>query len=288
MGKLRLLLVGLLSICAFAQNQATGVNCTAVAVPPVVRTEGVTERLGDIVLNCLSVTRIAPLVGNLTIFLNTNITNRMASDNTVDVLLTADSGGGPVLLNVPARLASNTSVVFAGLNIPPAPSGMLTLRVSNLRGSANQFDPSGGQSITARLASNAGSLISLNRNTLAVGIPQRGLLASTVPMIVNCNVGSLLPDSVSFAGLVNAGTAVSTTRVSEGFADAFQKRAGMSDNGTRFILRFTSFPEGARLFSPNLIAGSSALQATRAGDFGGPASAGQYAASAQGTWCSAE
>ncbi|HUS07687.1 MAG TPA: IPT/TIG domain-containing protein, partial [Bryobacteraceae bacterium] len=62
-----------------------------------------------------------------------------------------------------------------------------------------------------------------------------------------------------------------------------QKRAGMSDNGTRFILRFTSFPEGARLFSPNLIAGSSALQATRAGDFGGPVSAGQYAASAQGT-----
>jgi uncharacterized protein (TIGR03437 family) len=281
-GHLRVFLLGFISCCAFGQIQTAGINCTAAAVNPLLRSEGVTERVGDIVLNCAGGTPGAVLAGNLTVFLGTNITNKITSDNIVDVILTADQGNGPVLVGVPARLASNVSVVFTGVSLNLSPAGTLSLRISNLRGAANMFGGTGGQSIIARLAFNAGGLTS-GTESFSVGVPTRGLLASTVPMLVNCNLGSPLPESISFANLLAAGSAVSSTRITEGFADAFQKRGPMSDNGTRFILRFTGFPVGARLFAPNLIAGSDAVQPTRAGDFGGVPSPGQYAASSAGT-----
>jgi hypothetical protein len=51
---MRLQLLGLLGLMVgIAWGQpATGVNCQATAVPTIVRIEGLSERVGDMVLNC--------------------------------------------------------------------------------------------------------------------------------------------------------------------------------------------------------------------------------------------
>jgi uncharacterized protein (TIGR03437 family) len=49
------------------------------------------------------------------------------------------------------------------------------------------------------------------------------------------------------------------------------------------MLRYSGFPDGARIFVPDAIAGSDAIQQTSAGDLGTPQASGQYAASADGS-----
>ena len=69
------------AIPAFAQG---GVICNANGgVPPILRAEGLTEQVGDIVLNCTGGTPIAPgnpiPQVNIQVFLSTPITSRLAS-----------------------------------------------------------------------------------------------------------------------------------------------------------------------------------------------------------------
>jgi len=62
----------------------------------VVRAEGLTELLGDLVLNCTGGNPGAPFLANFQIFLNTNVTSRLASDgSTYDSLLLVDEPGTP-------------------------------------------------------------------------------------------------------------------------------------------------------------------------------------------------
>ena len=56
-----------------------------------------------------------------------------------------------------------------------------------------------------------------------------------------------------------------------------------ADTGTRILIQYSGFPAGAQLFVPNVIAGSDAVQATAAGDFGVPASGGRYAPGGNGS-----
>jgi hypothetical protein len=68
-------------------TQQTNFNCSATAGnPPIVRSEGVTELVGDVVLQCSGGTPTAVGVSipqsNVTIFLNTNVTSRLLSTST--------------------------------------------------------------------------------------------------------------------------------------------------------------------------------------------------------------
>jgi len=71
-----------LQVPASAQVNAPAFACTANAgVPPIVRAEGVTELVGDLILNCTGGTptplgSLIPL-SNVQIFLNTNVTSRI-------------------------------------------------------------------------------------------------------------------------------------------------------------------------------------------------------------------
>ena len=76
--------------------------------------------------------------------------------------------------------------------------------------------------------------------------------------------------------MLSTGTRFSTTRVTEGFAGAFEPRQPFTDSGTRIVVRYDGVPSNARLFVPDFIAGSSAVQVTSAGDLGWPASGGAY------------
>lgn len=84
---------------AFAQTTPTGfqpLQCTANSgVPPVVRAEGLTELVGDLVLTCTGGNPDAPFLANFQLFLNTQITSRLVGSNLSEALLMVDEPGLP-------------------------------------------------------------------------------------------------------------------------------------------------------------------------------------------------
>jgi len=82
-----------LSLAPFSNAQTTLFTCDEAAVSPVIRGEGITERVGDITFNCFNGTPGATITGNFTIFLTVNITNRVNTNNQVTgVIFTIDNG----------------------------------------------------------------------------------------------------------------------------------------------------------------------------------------------------
>lgn len=92
-----------LAVAAFAFGAASSANAQQVAafacvgnagVPPIVRAEGLSELVGDLVLNCTGGTPTAagnPVPqANVQIFLNTNVTSRLVSDPWSEALLMID------------------------------------------------------------------------------------------------------------------------------------------------------------------------------------------------------
>jgi len=102
--------------------QQPAFNCTANAGnPTIVRAEGLTELVGDMLLNCNGGTPTLagaqiPL-SNVTIFLNTNITSRLVSGNISEATLMIDEPHP-----APATAVPNNSVV-----LPPAGSPLQVL-----------------------------------------------------------------------------------------------------------------------------------------------------------------
>jgi hypothetical protein len=142
---------------------------------PLVRAEGITELVGDVVLNCTG--GIATPVGqqvpavNIQVFLNTNITSRLDSSSTfsealiiIDDPLPANlvpcttstcvvqgsgvgtgvnfkSGGVPNVYQ--ARTSGANSVTWLGVPVdPPGTNGTRTLRITNVHANASQLGTS--------------------------------------------------------------------------------------------------------------------------------------------------
>ncbi len=84
---------------AASANAQPAFSCnTNAGVPPIVRAEGLTELVGDLILNCTGGTPTAlgapvPQV-NFQIFLNTNVTSRLLSDPWSEALLMIDEPSG--------------------------------------------------------------------------------------------------------------------------------------------------------------------------------------------------
>src|SRR6185436_13672262 len=92
---------------------------------------------------------------------------------------------------------------------------------------------------------------------------------------ITCS-GSALPSTVNLSNLFAASTAFASTRVTEGFASAFQPRGPGEDSGTRFLVKYTGFPANAHIYVPDLVAGSTAAVPTAGGDLGVPQQVGAY------------
>lgn len=252
--------------------QSGSASCGVSGVPTLVRSEGVAERLGDIILNCTGPAG-RTISGNLTVSLNTTITNRLSSGK-IDAALTVDTGSGRSLL-ANAELLGPNQAVFAGLNIALGPNGAAELRVTNLRADASQSGAS-LQDINALLAFNPPTLLGLPTNRLVIGVANRGLQASNQLTVITMQAGSPVPEELGFQALIAAGTRFSSTRITEGFAGAFESRAGTSDVGTRVLIRLAGYPAQARVYAPDLIIGLNGRQPTAAGDYGGTVSGGEY------------
>ena len=271
---------------AFAQN----LTCNAAAQPPLVRQEGLTERTGDIELTCAGGVPNAQVTGNLTLFLSVNITNRLASGNTVTgVIFTADNGSGPQAIATPGILTAPSTLVYNGATFTLSSTGSVNLRVANLRAAANQNSafPSGQIGVLLSFSSSSPK-VNFTGSQLTVATPQVGLYDGFSSKIICAQGGSpLAKNPASFASFIARGSVYNSTRITEGFAAAFDPKSGFqglnADTGTRFIVNYSGFPSGAQLFVPTVVAGSDAVEPTAGGDFGPPASGGQYAPGGSGS-----
>ncbi|MFB3829279.1 MAG: IPT/TIG domain-containing protein [Bryobacteraceae bacterium] len=243
--------------------------CTASAVPVMARAEGVSEPLGDIVVGCNG----APVstTGNLNLFLTAVITNRVTADGLAPGVVVSVDG---VPTGVTGRV-SGQSINFTGVRLTVPAGGAVTLRVSGLRANLSQLGAENRQPVQAYISTTLSSL-ALGNNPVTVAMPARGLLATAADGGIPCT-GSPAPSSIGLAELFSAETNFASTRVTEGFASAFRPRETGADSGTRFMARYTGLPAGARVFVPDVVAGSNAVQPTAGGDLGLSRSGGQYA-----------
>ena len=252
---------------ALAQQVAT---CQMSAGAVVVRSESLTERVGDIFVNC-SGTAGATITFNLTVFLGINVTNRLTDQGTMDVLLSADTGSGFAPSGIIARYVSANSVVFPGITVTIPGSGRFSYKISNLRAAISQNGVGNEQPISAV----ASATIPLSPSQGFVAYPQRALLANYSSAGIRCT-GSPLPSSITVPNLFAAKTRFFTTRVTEGFARAFEVKDATTDNGTRIVIRYSGFPATARLFTPEVVVGTNGTEPTSGGDMGLPQAAGKY------------
>src|SRR4051812_30423141 len=136
----------------FAQSPPFNGQCSATSVPVPVRTEGLTERLGDIQIQCSGSNPGSVLAGNLTVALPVSVTNRIGSNNlTSDPLLSVDFGTGFVSLPTVGQIIGNT-IAFNGLSVTAPASGGFSLRISGLRGAVAQLGATTNMPIRAQLS----------------------------------------------------------------------------------------------------------------------------------------
>jgi len=258
--------------------------CSTTSATTIIRAEGLTERIGDIVFSCTGVPSTTLSV-NLSIQFNTSVTNRISTGNIVTgTILTVDNGAGPQAITVQPLLLTPSTLVWNGVPLTYSAQGVLEIRIADIRVNANGVG-AGGE-IIATLGSNGSILIT--QSALVVGVPRTSLYAGFSADLICAQYGSPLPaNPIGFASLILGGTSFTSTRVTEGFSGAFSPHAAVAnlnaDTGTRFIVRYSGFPQAAQLYVPNAIAGSDAVQPTAGGDFGLAASGGAYAPSAGGS-----
>jgi uncharacterized protein (TIGR03437 family) len=271
-GKRAVLLAALFALATgstFAQTQPA---CVTSGVPVQVRAEGLTERIGDILLQCSGYSAGAVLSGNLTIFLPVGITNRVDANNqTQDAVLFVDYGSGFVPTGI-AGLVASGSMAFNGISFTVPPSGNLSLKISNVRANMSQLGGGLTQSVTAYISS---SSLPISQSQVVVAYPRTSLFATVYGADVPCT-GSALASTTSLSILFSARTVFASTRITEGFAGAFAKRAAGDDTGTRFLIGYSGFPPNTHVYIPDMVAGSSALVPTAGGDLGVTQAVGQY------------
>ncbi len=263
------------TVCtAYAQTAALSPQCVLTSSPAPVRAEGLTERVGNIILNCSGYNSGATVSGNLQVSLPVAIANRLGSNNqTTDVIVSANLGSGYVPLPVTGQI-NNQSILLSGISFTVPASGSFSLLISNLRAAAYLLGATGSapQPINAQVS----FPVPLSQTTALVAMAQPGLLATLYDQgEITCS-GSPLPATLTVSNLFAAGTNFASARLTDGFPGAFQPKGVGDDTGTRFLIQYSGFPAGAQLYVPALVAGSDAAVPTSGGDMGLPQAAGQY------------
>ena len=263
-----------IGICAaFAQLPSSTARCQVSTSPVQVRAEGLTERLGDIVLQCSGSVPGAVFTGNFTLYLPVSVTNRVDANNqTRDAVVSVDLGSGFVPTAIAGQVSGN-SISFNGISYTAPASGNVNLRISNVRAAMNQLGYT--SAVPAQITASLVSSLAVDQSQLVVAYSQAGMFASLSSTGISC-YGSPVPDTLDLPNLFAAGTALASTRVTEGFATAFEARTAGLDTGTRFLVNYSGFPATTHLYIPDAVAGSDALVPTAGGDLNLPQAVGQY------------
>jgi len=240
-----------------------------------VRSEGLAEPLGDVLVSCTGGTPGATVSGPLFVFLSVPVTNRLSANGVVDATLTVESSSAPPSSAGAVAILTGAGIGFYGMNVTVPASGALSFRIGNLRGAVAQQGIDNPSPITAWLG-DSGNQIFFRQNVVTVGLPARGLAADNTSATISACYGSPVPATISMSGLIAAGTRSSTMRVTAGFQGAFEKRRPGADSGVRVLLRYSGFRADARLFVPDVVAGSDATRPTSAGALALAPSGGAY------------
>ena len=260
---------------------AQSLQCQPSVSSNLVRGEGLTEQMGEIVLQCTGGSPSQISTGTFTIFLSVPITNKVNGNGDSDAVLAFDNGSGPVISSIRARYQNSNALIFSGVTFQTSPSGSVTIHISNIRGAASYIGLGrlGGQQITASLSVNGLNLF-VSQSTFVVAVVQRAFYSSYTSRLICSGYGTPDITGLGFSAAVNAGGSFSTVRVTEGFPSAFAPRSDdnlyNADFGTRIFARFTGIPAGAHIFVPIAVTGSNTLRQTSAGDYGLIANGGSY------------
>ncbi|MEP7367463.1 MAG: hypothetical protein ABI972_29740 [Acidobacteriota bacterium] len=269
-----LFLLPLLSFSSNASAAVASLICNSTAVQAVVRTEGLTERLGEMVFTCNGNIPGGDVGASFSVFMNAPVTNRIDGNGFTDATLTVDSGIGTIPATVRGRLVGSNALVFEHLNWTLTSFAVSTIKIANIR--VNATGPS-NRAILASVATNGLSRIVTNQPNLTIGYTQPGLLANLSTASILCD-GSPLPEGglATLSNLYSAGTRVSSIRVTEGTTNGFEPRQLNTTSGTRVVVKYSGFPTASQVFVPDVVAGSSATEQSAAGDLGVPRALGKY------------
>jgi len=257
-------LVMSLSTPASAQVGTPALQCTANAgVPPIIRSEGLAELVGDVTLNCTGGTPTPAGAtvpsANVQIFLNTNITSRLVASPFSEALLLVDEPHSQANPSVPmtpctgvctiistgspaatyngtaghynvfqGQQSAANSIAWLGVPLdPPGTAFTRVFRITNVRGNANQLGTSATLTPTqlAMYISVTGSTsLSINNPQQTVAFIQQGLTTS----IQKGPAGLTVPVNFLQCNSVNSSIAGSNS-----------KALGTgAQNGQQFLLQF--------------------------------------------------
>src|SRR5690348_1169084 len=119
-----------------AYAQSPNVFCVTSAKPLIIRSEGLAERVGEIIYDCTGQPG-TQVTANLTISLNVNITNRLSAGNTLTgVVFTIDTGAGAQAQPIPPLLMSSGALVYNGVSFMLSSKGTAELIISDIRANA--------------------------------------------------------------------------------------------------------------------------------------------------------
>jgi len=234
--------VSLILGSAVSANAQDPLRCqTNAGVPPIVRAEGYTELVGDLVLVCRG--GAGTVLTNIQIFLNTNVTSRGLTGSGANAETEAI-----LLINDPAVLTENVtyvrgrkalqgqnSLVFPNVAFAAPGTAEVVLRIVNVRGDARALGVSSTaiptQIIEFVSASPVNSL-PIDNPQQTVAFVQQGLLFD----VRNCRNSDAVGTTTQFAQCVSQspdlfanpttqrGESSFTLRFQEGFQTAFKTR----------------------------------------------------------------
>ena len=250
------LLTGLVSTASAQLNPAGPFACTATAaVPTLMRSEGLTELAGDILLQCAGILPAGSTnSANISVFLgNTTITSRILDTTTgaSEVLLLIDEpAAGSIDTAAPGQntfqgTISGNQVQFLGIPVVPAASigvsvPLRVFRITNMRANASAVGTGAsgtpGQ-VTAFVSIAGPTSIPVNNAQQTVGFVSRGLDFSVRNAVLSKDTavqdatGTRGIGDLTYAQCAARGTGtgaqqvpVAALRFRENFATAFKTR----------------------------------------------------------------
>src|ERR1700674_5233392 len=154
-GERALILFAVLTLtisATYAQTPPIPRSCVTTAVPFQVRSEGLTERMGDIVLQCSGFIPGAASTGNFAVYLQVGVTNRIDSNGfATDAVFSIDYGLG--FTPSPALgLVGGNNISFNGVSLTVPASGNFSIKISGLRGNVHQLGTVGSRPVSANLS----------------------------------------------------------------------------------------------------------------------------------------
>lgn len=257
---------------------AQTVSCSASSAPVLIRAGGLTELVGDVILECTNGTADNRQT-NITLFLNsspvtnkvennTGLENECAGPNPIKCLTDSVALVYPKNEPVPASTIYITGLLQKRLDDPlnkpenrngllfsdvVLPAGTTTIvRLTNVRATADQLLPNGTQSLLANVSTSNGVVITTN-NVVPVASAQIPLqfqttkcdgTAASIPTFQQC---------VGHNAVTSSMTTTFNVQFLEGFALAFKPRINTASPvfvGTQYLSESGFLPPTADLPSP--------------------------------------